>query len=52
MGIAALAATGHPQVLERFPDLIVDMWTDVLCEIKETLRLQDEDRSVVTVNHS
>ncbi|KAJ7283929.1 armadillo-type protein [Mycena rebaudengoi] len=35
MGIAALVSTGRPDVLQRVPGDIFNIWTDVLLEVKE-----------------
>ncbi|KAJ7129521.1 armadillo-type protein [Mycena epipterygia] len=35
MGIASLVSTGRPDVLERVPGDIFNIWTDVLLELKE-----------------
>lgn len=35
MGIAALVSTARPDVLERLPGDIFNIWTDVLLELKE-----------------
>lgn len=35
MGIASLVSTGRPDVLERVPGDIFNIWTDVLLEVKE-----------------
>lgn len=37
MGISNLVATGRPEVLERLPSEICNMWLDVFGEIKEAL---------------
>ncbi|THH02435.1 hypothetical protein EW026_g424 [Hermanssonia centrifuga] len=42
MGIANLVATGHPEVLERLPSEICNMWLDVFAELREA---QSSDRS-------
>lgn len=43
MGIAALVSTGRNEVLDRLPNEIFNIWTDVLYEIKESLRTEDGD---------
>jgi hypothetical protein len=35
MGIASLVSTGRPEVLQRLPIEIFNLWIDVFCEIKE-----------------
>lgn len=35
MGIAALVSTARPDVLDRLPGDIFNIWTDVLLELKE-----------------
>jgi len=39
MGIASLVATGRHEVLERIPNEIFNLWTDVLYEVQENLQL-------------
>lgn len=43
MGIAALVATGRPEVLERLPGEIFNLWLDVFGEIKEARNYASED---------
>ncbi|KIO12672.1 hypothetical protein M404DRAFT_959382 [Pisolithus tinctorius Marx 270] len=43
MGIAALVSTGRSEVLDRLPNEIFNLWTDVLYEIRESLRVADGD---------
>lgn len=44
MGIARLVGTGHPDVLERLPTEICNMWTDVFGELREAVqRAADEE---------
>ncbi|KAI6163060.1 ARM repeat-containing protein [Pisolithus thermaeus] len=43
MGIAALVSTGRNEVLDRLPNEIFNLWTDVLYEIRESLRAEDGD---------
>lgn len=43
MGIAALVSTGRNEVLDRLPNEIFNLWTDVLYELKESLRTEDGD---------
>jgi hypothetical protein len=48
MGIASLVATGRPEVLQRLPTEIFNMWMDVFGEIKEKLEAtSDEDSRYV-----
>jgi hypothetical protein len=35
MGIASLVSTGRPEVLQRLPTEIFNLWLDVFGEIKE-----------------
>jgi hypothetical protein len=35
LGIAALVSTGQPEVLERLPNEIFNLWTDIFAEQKE-----------------
>jgi hypothetical protein len=46
MGIAALVATGYPDVLQRLPTEIFNLWTDVFCELKEMLAVDEASRYV------
>ncbi|KAL4076110.1 ARM repeat-containing protein [Scleroderma citrinum] len=39
MGIASLVSTGRHEVLERIPNEIFNLWTDVLYEVRESLQL-------------
>ncbi|KAI6130399.1 ARM repeat-containing protein [Pisolithus croceorrhizus] len=43
MGIATLVSTGRNEVLDRLPNEIFNLWTDVLYEIRESLRAEDGD---------
>jgi len=45
MGVAALVSTGRPEVLERVPSDIFNMWLDVFGEIREaaTEEVTDEE---------
>lgn len=43
MGIAALVSTGRPEVLERLPTEVFDLWTDVFAELKEVQRQKEDD---------
>ncbi|TCD64327.1 hypothetical protein EIP91_004237 [Steccherinum ochraceum] len=50
MGIASLVATGHPDVLERLPTEICNMWTDVFGELREAVqRASDEGSGTLTL---
>lgn len=42
MGIATLVSTGRPEVLQRLPGEIFNLWLDVFGEIKETVLLHDD----------
>lgn len=42
MGIASLVSTGRPEVLQRLPGEIFNIWMDVFGEIKEA-RLRDNE---------
>jgi hypothetical protein len=44
MGIASLVATGRPEVLQRLPTEIFNMWMDVFGEIKEKLEIASDDK--------
>ena len=43
MGIASLVSTGRPEVLERLPVEIFNLWIDVFCEIKEARVVNEDD---------
>jgi hypothetical protein len=43
MGLAALVSTGRPEVLERLPSEVFDLWTDVFAELKEVQRQKDSE---------
>ena len=43
MGIASLVSTGRPEVLERLPVEIFNLWIDVFCEIKEAQVVNEND---------
>lgn len=36
LGIASLVSTGRSEVLERVPNEIFNLWTDVLYEVRES----------------
>ncbi|KAF8450539.1 ARM repeat-containing protein [Boletus edulis BED1] len=36
LGIASLVSTGRPEVLERVPNEVFNLWTDVLYEVRES----------------
>jgi hypothetical protein len=43
MGLAALVSTGRPEVLERLPTEVFDLWTDVFAELKEVQRQKENE---------
>jgi hypothetical protein len=43
MGLAALVSTGRPEVLERLPSEVFDLWTDVFAELKEVQRQKESE---------
>ncbi len=43
MGVAALVSTGRPEVLERLPTEIFNIWMDVFGEIKEATVAPDDE---------
>ena len=43
IGIASLVSTGRPEVLERLPTEIFNLWLDVFGEIKEVQSLREEN---------
>ena len=45
MGIASLVSTGRPEVLQRLPIEIFNLWIDVFCEIKEAHISAENDRT-------
>ena len=45
MGIASLVSTGRPEVLQRLPIEIFNLWIDVFCEIKEARISAENDRT-------
>jgi len=45
MGIASLVSTGRPEILNRVPTEIANLWLDVFGEIKEQQRLTEEGDS-------
>lgn len=50
MGIASLVSTGRHEVLERIPNEIFNLWTDVLYEVRESLQsARDAEDGSVTV---
>ncbi|KAF8272542.1 ARM repeat-containing protein [Lactarius quietus] len=49
MGLAALVSTGRPEVLERLPTEVFDLWTDVFAELKEVQRQKENDLGEETV---
>ncbi|KAH7931251.1 ARM repeat-containing protein [Leucogyrophana mollusca] len=51
LGMASLVSTGRPEVLERIPNEISNMWIDVLYEIKESFRVPDSGRDSPLERH-
>jgi len=45
MGIASLVSTGRPEVLQRLPIEIFNLWVDVFCEIREAIISAENDRT-------
>lgn len=45
MGIASLVSTGRPEVLQRLPIEIFNLWIDVFYEIKEARLATENDDS-------
>jgi hypothetical protein len=45
MGIASLVSTGRPEVLQRLPIEIFNLWIDVFCEIKEAKISAENNRT-------
>ena len=43
IGIASLVSTGRPEVLERLPTEVFNLWLDVFGEIKEVQLLREEN---------
>ena len=43
MGIAALVATGRPEVLDRLSTEICNLWLDVFGEIKEAQSSKEDE---------
>ncbi|KAG1815549.1 ARM repeat-containing protein [Suillus subaureus] len=51
LGIASLVSTGRPEVLDRLPNEIFNLWTDVFFEVKESKSLaENEDASPLTLH--
>jgi hypothetical protein len=44
MGIASLVSTGRPEVLERLPTEIFNLWLDVFGEIREVQLRREEEK--------
>jgi hypothetical protein len=42
MGLASLVSRGRPEVMERLSGEILNMWLDVLGEMKEALESSDD----------
>jgi len=53
IGMASLVSTGRSEVLDRLPNEIFNMWTDVLYEIKESQNLSEDssDGNVPLIRH-
>ena len=50
LGIASLVSTGRPEVLERLPTEIFNIWTDVFAELKEAQsKERDEDEYITNI---
>ncbi|KAH7916807.1 ARM repeat-containing protein [Hygrophoropsis aurantiaca] len=45
LGMASLVSTGRPEVLDRIPNEIANLWLDVLYEIKESLNTPGDSTS-------
>lgn len=43
LGIASLVSTGRPEVLDRLPNEIFNLWTDVFFEVKESRSLAENE---------
>lgn len=43
MGIAALVSTGRPEVMERLPSEIFNIWLDVFGEVKEAIQQKEDE---------
>jgi hypothetical protein len=43
LGIASLVSTGRPEVLDRLPNEIFNLWTDVFFEVKESKSLAENE---------
>ncbi|KAG2154931.1 ARM repeat-containing protein [Suillus bovinus] len=51
LGIASLVSTGRPEVLDRLPNEIFNLWTDVFFEVKESRSLaENEDAGPLTLH--
>lgn len=44
LGIASLVATARPQVLQRLPGEIFNIWLDVFGELKEAREYEERER--------
>jgi hypothetical protein len=45
LGVASLVSTGRPEVLDRLPTEIFNLWTDVFFEVKESRKLTEDDEA-------
>jgi hypothetical protein len=45
MGIASLVSTGRPEVLQRLPIEIFNLWIDVFCEVREAQISAESNRT-------
>lgn len=43
MGVAALVSTGRPEVMERLPSEIFNIWLDVFGELKEVSEQKQDE---------
>lgn len=41
MGIAAIVSTGRPEALDRIPNEVSNLWTDVLYEVRESSQMPE-----------
>jgi len=45
LGMASLVSTGRPEVLDRLPTEIFNLWTDVFFEVKESRKLAENEEN-------
>lgn len=45
LGMASLVSTGRPEVLDRLPTEIFNLWTDVFFEVKESRKLAEDEEA-------